>query len=97
MKQGGLSGIIEAKKEDLGLFLPESKGGQDAIEPVDKEHNRSRSDLEQRKKVKETVSTNGEPTDCVLLSLHRRGRETGWKLESNFPIDFFNIYFSKRN
>ena len=44
MKEGGFSCIIEAEKEDLGLLLPETEGGQDAIEPVNEEHWESRSE-----------------------------------------------------
>lgn len=41
MEEGCFSGIIEAEKEDLGLLLPETEGGQNAIEPVNEEHWRS--------------------------------------------------------
>ena len=38
MEKSSFAGIIEAEKEDLGLLLPETKGGQDAVEPVNEEH-----------------------------------------------------------
>lgn len=38
MKKSRLAGVIEAEKQDLGLFLPQSQGGQHAVEPIQEKH-----------------------------------------------------------
>lgn len=38
VKERGFAGVIEAKKEDFGIFLPETEGGKDAIEPIEEKH-----------------------------------------------------------
>ena len=38
MKQGGFTSIIEVEKQDLSLFLPETEGSKNTIEPVQKKH-----------------------------------------------------------
>ena len=48
MKQGGFSGIVEAKEQDFGLLLPKTEGGQDAVEPVNEEHWWSRTEADRR-------------------------------------------------
>ena len=48
MEKSSFAGIIEAEKEDLGLLLPETKGGQDAVEPVNEEHWWSRTEADRR-------------------------------------------------
>lgn len=44
MKECGLAGIVEAEEENLSLFLPKAKGGEDPIEPIKQEHVRLRID-----------------------------------------------------
>lgn len=38
VKKRGLSGIIKTEEEDLGFFLPQTEGSENAIEPVKQEH-----------------------------------------------------------
>lgn len=38
VEKGGLASIIETEEENFGFFLPETKGGENAIEPVKEEH-----------------------------------------------------------
>jgi len=38
MKKGSFAGIIKTKEENLGFFLPETKGCKNAIEPIEDEH-----------------------------------------------------------
>ena len=43
VEQGCFTSIIEAEEQDLSFFLPETKGGKNAVEPIDKEHRLSLS------------------------------------------------------
>lgn len=38
MQKSRLAGIVEAEEQDLGLLLPQSEGGEHAVEPVEQEH-----------------------------------------------------------
>ncbi|RRT53900.1 hypothetical protein B296_00049526 [Ensete ventricosum] len=38
MKQRGLPSVIESQEQDLGLLLPQTKGGEDPVEPIYEKH-----------------------------------------------------------
>ncbi|RRT81326.1 hypothetical protein B296_00009240 [Ensete ventricosum] len=80
MEKSGLSGVVEAQEQDLGLLLPQTQRGEDAVEPIDQEHRGRRG-----------VSRDGRSPAKRIRSGDRnrfRGRESPiWSSNGNETTD----------